>query len=46
MRDLKEYNLILLRCGFLPEIEKFKYFKFCGNHRDKLGMYVIINFEL
>ena len=33
-----EYELILMRVGYLPDNEKFKSLKICASHRTKLGL--------
>ncbi len=37
-----EYDLILMRCGLMPDIEKFKLFSICSNHRNRLGLFNFI----
>ena len=41
---LKEFDLILMRACIEPNIEKFKLFKICANHREKLGIINIYYF--
>ncbi len=33
-----EYELILMRSGFLPDLEKFGKLDICNEHREHLGM--------